>query len=125
MVVGILVATLPITTAFTVHDVYSHCLLYELNEDRHSIFHVVVLYCHADVFALMYELGGSKDRISTHVDRDDNNMLHLACKISTLNWIDDNLYVAPLSMQWEVGGGSLYEICAYCFITFINVFNLV
>lgn len=81
----------------------NHSLLYKLNKDGHSIFHVAVLYRRVDVFALMYELGGSKDIIAANVDSDGNNVLHLASKMSTLNWVCGSLYVAPLRMQWEVG----------------------
>ena len=76
----------------------NHNLLYKLNEDGHSIFHVAVFYCRVDVFALMYELRGSKDTIAAHVDRDGNNITHLAGKMSTLNWVGNILYVTPLRM---------------------------
>ena len=43
-----------------------HNLLYKVNEDTHSIFHVAVSCRYIKVFNLMYELGGTKDLIATY-----------------------------------------------------------
>ncbi|XP_042026883.1 uncharacterized protein LOC121774031 [Salvia splendens] len=78
-----------------------HNLLYKVNMDRHSIFHVAVLRRYVKVFNLMYELGGTKDLLATYVDNDGNNILHLAGKLAPQNQLD-TIPGAAWQMQREV-----------------------
>nr|GEW41725.1 ankyrin repeat-containing domain, PGG domain protein [Tanacetum cinerariifolium] len=56
---------------------YPH-LVWEVNDDNQSIFHVAVSYGHVGVYKLLKELGSSsKDLILALEDKDGNNMLHL------------------------------------------------
>ncbi|PWA72063.1 Ankyrin repeat-containing protein [Artemisia annua] len=52
-------------------------LIWHLNDDNYSIFHVAVMNRHQDVYNLLYEIGSMKDMITTLVDQNGNNMLHL------------------------------------------------
>lgn len=78
-----------------------HNLLYKVNMDRHSIFHVAVLRRYVKVFNLIYELGGTKDLLATYVDNDGNNILHLAGKLAPQNQLD-SIPGAAWQMQREV-----------------------
>lgn len=56
-------------------------LVHELDDNNRSIFHVAVLHRHANIFNLIFEIGFTKELISTFKDnRDNNNILHLAAK---------------------------------------------
>ncbi|KAL1537566.1 hypothetical protein AAHA92_30063 [Salvia divinorum] len=78
-----------------------HNLLYKVNKDTHSIFHVAVLRRYVKVFNLMYELGGIKDLLATYVDNDGNNILHLAGKLAPPNQLA-GIPGAAWQMQREV-----------------------
>ncbi|XP_031278621.1 ankyrin repeat-containing protein NPR4-like isoform X2 [Pistacia vera] len=57
-------------------------LMYQLDEHGYSIFHIAVLYRHANVFNLIYEIGFTKELFVTCEDEDQqNNILHLAAKL--------------------------------------------
>ncbi|KAJ0018030.1 hypothetical protein Pint_12189 [Pistacia integerrima] len=57
-------------------------LMYQLDEEGYSIFHIAVRYRHANVFNLIYEIGLTKELFVTCEDEDQkNNMLHLAAKL--------------------------------------------
>ncbi|XP_031124143.1 ankyrin repeat-containing protein NPR4-like isoform X1 [Ipomoea triloba] len=60
-------------------------LLWELNEEGHSIFHVAVLHRQERVFNIIYNIGVYKDLITSIRDRDGNNILHLAAKVKKPN----------------------------------------
>ncbi|XP_042021649.1 uncharacterized protein LOC121769053 isoform X1 [Salvia splendens] len=78
-----------------------HNLLYKVNQDEHSIFHVAVRRRYNRVFSLMLELGGTKDLVASYIDDDGNNILHLAGKLAPQNQLD-NIPGAPWQMQREV-----------------------
>ncbi|KAG8369048.1 hypothetical protein BUALT_Bualt15G0109800 [Buddleja alternifolia] len=75
--------------------------LYKMNSHKHSIFHIAVLRRYVQVFNLIYELNGLKDLIATYIDKDGNNMLHLAAKLAPQNQLND-IPGAALQMQREV-----------------------
>lgn len=76
--------------------------LYKFNENSQSIFHIAVLHRHVEIFNLIYEVGsGKKDLIATCRDPDDNNILHLAAKLSPPHKLA-SLPGAALQMQREV-----------------------
>ncbi|PWA74038.1 Ankyrin repeat-containing protein [Artemisia annua] len=52
-------------------------LIWEKNDDEHTIFHIAVMHRHQGIYNLLYEIGSRKDRITDIEDRDNNNMLHL------------------------------------------------
>ncbi|XP_031261865.1 ankyrin repeat-containing protein NPR4-like isoform X3 [Pistacia vera] len=57
-------------------------LMYQLDEKGFSIFHIAVLYRHANVFNLIYEIGLTKELFVTCEDEvQKDNMLHLAAKL--------------------------------------------
>lgn len=55
-------------------------LIWDLNDDNQTIFHIAVMNRHLDIYNLLYEIGLKKDAITRLVDRDGNNMLHLVGK---------------------------------------------
>ncbi|KAK4399535.1 hypothetical protein Sango_1429000 [Sesamum angolense] len=75
--------------------------LYKVNQSKHSIFHIAVLHRYVRVFNLMHELVGVKELIATYIDKDGNNMLHLAAKLSPQNQLN-SIPGAALQMQREV-----------------------
>ncbi|KAL7089704.1 hypothetical protein ACP275_13G199900 [Erythranthe tilingii] len=75
--------------------------LYKVNESKQSIFHIAVLHRYVKVFNLLYELRGAKDLMATYVDKDGNNMLHLAAKLAPQNQLNV-IPGAALQMQREV-----------------------
>ncbi|XVE94266.1 hypothetical protein REPUB_Repub01dG0266800 [Reevesia pubescens] len=56
-------------------------LIWRVNIDNQSIFHIAILYRHESIFSLIYEIGSIKDLIATYEDGNKNNMLHLAAKL--------------------------------------------
>ncbi|XP_047941502.1 ankyrin repeat-containing protein ITN1-like [Salvia hispanica] len=78
-----------------------HNLLYKVNDNSHSIFHVAVSRRYVNVFNLMYELGGTKDLIATYIDDEGNNILHLAAELAPQNQLDC-IPGAAWQMQREV-----------------------
>ena len=78
-----------------------HNLLYKVNEDSQSIFHVAVQRRYNKVFSLMFELGGTKDLLASYIDDHGNNILHLAGKLAPQNQLD-SIPGAPWQMQREV-----------------------
>ncbi|MFS7957944.1 hypothetical protein Hanom_Chr07g00672451 [Helianthus anomalus] len=57
-------------------------LIWEVDDNNQSIFHVAVAHRHEGIYNLLYKIGSMKDVISPLRDRNDNNMLHLVevCK---------------------------------------------
>ncbi|XP_057247440.1 ankyrin repeat-containing protein NPR4 [Beta vulgaris subsp. vulgaris] len=76
-------------------------LIWKVDENRHSIFHIAIIHRHEEIFKLIYEIGAIKDLIATYKDDNGNNMLHLACKLAPthrLNCVSG----AALQMQREI-----------------------
>ena len=53
-------------------------LIWTVDDNNRSLFHVAVLYRHQTIFNLIYEFGAAKDLIAAYRDRKNNNILHLA-----------------------------------------------
>ncbi|XP_023746060.1 uncharacterized protein LOC111894211 [Lactuca sativa] len=54
-------------------------LLWKRNDNNQTIFHVAIIYRHEDIYNILHEVGESiKDMITSVVDMQGNNMLHLA-----------------------------------------------
>ncbi|CAA2966409.1 ankyrin repeat-containing At5g02620-like [Olea europaea subsp. europaea] len=76
-------------------------LIWEVNEEKHSIFHVAVINRQEKVFSLIYQTGANKDLITLLNDGEKNNILHLAgerAPPSRLNIVSG----AALQMQREL-----------------------
>ncbi|KAL7219496.1 hypothetical protein ACSBR2_012532 [Camellia fascicularis] len=63
-------------------------LIWKVNSQNQSIFHVAVLHHHAGIFNILDEIGSIKDLITEYRDEDCNNMLHLAAKIAPPNQLN-------------------------------------
>ncbi|KAL2921658.1 Ankyrin repeat-containing protein ITN1 [Bienertia sinuspersici] len=77
-------------------------LIWKLDDNFRSIFHVAVQYRQEKIFRLVYEIGAIKDLLATYVDKSNgNNILHLAGLLPSsdrLNCISG----AALQMQQEM-----------------------
>lgn len=69
-------------------------LIWKVDEQNRSIFHVAVIHRQEKVFNLIYELGGLKDLIASYKDENNNNMLHLAAKIAPANRLNTDIGAA-------------------------------
>ncbi|KAJ0538328.1 putative ankyrin repeat-containing domain-containing protein [Helianthus annuus] len=58
-------------------------LMFEINEDGHTIFHIAVMHRNQGICNLLYEIGdGSRNNICRLTDKNKNNILHLVGKSS-------------------------------------------
>ncbi|KAL2524780.1 Ankyrin repeat family protein [Abeliophyllum distichum] len=87
-------------------------LIWKINSDKYSIFHIAVIYRQERVFSLIYDTGAIKDLMMLYKDNKNvmmrhykdkkgNNILHLAAKLappSRLNIVSG----AALQMQREI-----------------------
>lgn len=76
-------------------------LIWKINDDNQTIFHVAVLHRQESVYNLLHEIGSIKDHITSYKDRNDNNILHLAAmqpEQSRLNIVSG----VALQMQREI-----------------------
>lgn len=76
-------------------------LIWKVDENRCTIFHIAVIHRHEEIFKLIYDIGAIKDLIATYKDDKENNMLHLASKLAPpdrLNCVSG----AALQMQREL-----------------------
>ncbi|KNA15066.1 hypothetical protein SOVF_101570 [Spinacia oleracea] len=76
-------------------------ILWKVDENRYSIFHIAVIYRHEEIFKLIHEIGAIKDLIATYKDDHGNNMLHLASKLAPPNRLNC-VSGAALQMQREL-----------------------
>ncbi|KAK9681621.1 hypothetical protein RND81_10G015700 [Saponaria officinalis] len=76
-------------------------LIWKVDENRCSIFHIAIIHRHEEIFNLIYEIGAIKDLIATYKDDHGNNMLHLASKLAPHNRLN-TVYGAALQMQREI-----------------------
>lgn len=76
-------------------------LIWKLNDDGQSIFHIAVKHRHEGIYNILYEIGSMKDLITPLKDKNDNNMLHLVGKIAKKKQLEDVSGVA-LQMQREL-----------------------
>ncbi|CAH1433446.1 unnamed protein product [Lactuca virosa] len=76
-------------------------LIWKVNNDNQSIFHVAVIHRHESIYNLLYELGSMKDLITPLKDQIENNMLHLVGKVAKKKRLDIVSGVA-LQMQREL-----------------------
>ena len=76
-------------------------LIWKVNDDNQSIFHIAVKHRHEGIYNLLYEIGSMKDLITPLKDHNDNNMLHLVGKSAKAKRLQDVSGVA-LQMQREL-----------------------
>ncbi|KAJ9553636.1 hypothetical protein OSB04_017681 [Centaurea solstitialis] len=57
-------------------------LIWKVNDDNHTVFHIAVMHRHQGIYNLLYEIGAMKDMITPLRDINGNNMLHLVGKTS-------------------------------------------
>ncbi|XP_034697062.1 ankyrin repeat-containing protein NPR4-like isoform X2 [Vitis riparia] len=57
-------------------------LIWKVDTQSRSIFHIAVLHRQEKVFNLIHEIGALKDLIASYRDENNNNMLHLAGKLA-------------------------------------------
>ncbi|KAJ6331920.1 hypothetical protein OIU76_010323 [Salix suchowensis] len=77
-------------------------LIFKVDQNTYSIFHIAILNRHEGIFRMIYQIGSIKNLIATYKDKEGNNMLHLAAKAlespSRLNVIPG----AALQLQREL-----------------------
>ncbi|KAG5242769.1 ankyrin repeat-containing protein [Salix suchowensis] len=56
-------------------------LIFKVDQNTYSIFHIAILNRHEDIFRIIYQIGSIKNLIATYKDKEGNNMLHLAAKL--------------------------------------------
>ncbi|KAK9714956.1 hypothetical protein RND81_06G133200 [Saponaria officinalis] len=76
-------------------------LIWKVDENGYSIFHIAVINRQVQIFKLIYEIGAIKNLIATYKDQNENNMLHLASKLAPLNRLSC-VSGAALQMQREL-----------------------
>ena len=52
-------------------------LIWKVDHNNRSLFHIAVLYRHETIFNLIFEIGAIKDLIAAYKDDKNNNILHL------------------------------------------------
>ncbi|KAL8093773.1 uncharacterized protein LOC141688810 [Apium graveolens] len=55
-------------------------LIWKIDDNDRTIFHVAVLHRQESVYNLLYEIGSIKDLVTSFKDTNENNILHLAAK---------------------------------------------
>ncbi|PWA53657.1 Ankyrin repeat-containing protein [Artemisia annua] len=76
-------------------------LIWKVNDNNQSIFHIAVKHRHEGIYNLLYEIGSMKDLVTPIKDNDGNNMLHLAAKSTQKKRLED-VSGAALKMQREL-----------------------
>ena len=91
-------------------------LLWQLNENNQTIFHVAVLYRQVHVFNLIYNVGTFKDYLVGYVDNEGNSMLHLAGQLPQPERL--GALRANIQMQREILWFKVFLITRSVFIHF-------
>ncbi|XP_014492753.1 uncharacterized protein LOC106755162 isoform X1 [Vigna radiata var. radiata] len=76
-------------------------LLWKVDSQNRSLFHIAIVYRQEKIFNMIYEIGAHKDLITSYRDNNNHNILHLAGKLAP----SDQLHVvsgAALQMQREL-----------------------
>ena len=76
-------------------------LIWKVNDNNQTIFHIAIKHRHAGIYNLLYEIGAMKDMITPMRDRQDNNMLHLVGKTVSRRQLE-NVSGVALDMQREL-----------------------
>ncbi|XP_031129941.1 uncharacterized protein LOC116031776 isoform X1 [Ipomoea triloba] len=87
---------------FVLHLIRSYPdLIWKVNEQSQSVFHIAVIHRQEKVFRLIYSIGAHKDLIASYQSSDNENMLHFAAKIAPSNRLNI-VSGAALQMQREL-----------------------
>ncbi|GJU04224.1 ankyrin repeat-containing protein [Tanacetum coccineum] len=76
-------------------------LIWKVNDNNQSIFHIAIKHRHEGIYNLLYEIGSMKDLITPIRDVDGNNMLHLAAMSTKKKRLED-VSGAALQLQREL-----------------------
>ncbi|CAL5410523.1 unnamed protein product [Camellia sinensis] len=76
-------------------------LIWKVDEQSRSIFHIAVMHRQEKIFTLIYDIGAHKDLITAYKDSNNTNMLHLAGKLAPFNRLNI-VSGAALQMQREL-----------------------
>ncbi|GJX66153.1 ankyrin repeat-containing domain, PGG domain protein [Tanacetum coccineum] len=76
-------------------------LIWKVNDENQSIFHITAKYHHEGIYSLLYEIGARKDLITPLREQHDNNMLHLVGMIVNTKGLED-VSITALDMQQEL-----------------------
>ncbi|KAI3683934.1 hypothetical protein L1987_84449 [Smallanthus sonchifolius] len=76
-------------------------LIWKVNDNNQSIFHIAVSHRHESIYNLLQEIGSMKDLITPLKDPEGNYMLHLVGKNAEKNRLHD-VSGDAFQMQWEL-----------------------
>ncbi|KAA8545114.1 hypothetical protein F0562_019898 [Nyssa sinensis] len=76
-------------------------LIWKVDEQSRSIFHIAVEHRQEKIFKLIYDIGAHKDLITSYKNKNSSNMLHLAGKLAPSNQLNI-VSGAALQMQREL-----------------------
>ncbi|CAL5412716.1 unnamed protein product [Camellia sinensis] len=76
-------------------------LIWKVDEQSRSIFHIAVIHRQEKIFTLIYDIGAHKDLITAYKNSNNTNMLHLAGKLAPFNRLNI-VSGAALQMQQEL-----------------------
>ncbi|PWA96686.1 ankyrin repeat-containing domain, PGG domain protein [Artemisia annua] len=89
-------------TNFLVELIRGHPdLIWKVDDNGLTIFHIAVKHRHHGIYNLLYEIGSMKDMVTPLTDNDGNNMLHLAAMSTKKKNLED-VSGAALRMQREL-----------------------
>ncbi|XP_055803112.1 ankyrin repeat-containing protein ITN1-like [Solanum dulcamara] len=76
-------------------------LIWKVDEESRSIFHIAVIHRHEKIYKLIYNIGSHKDIITSYKSTNNENILHLAAKLAPTNRLGI-VSGAALQMQREL-----------------------
>ncbi|XP_016478830.1 uncharacterized protein LOC107800193 isoform X1 [Nicotiana tabacum] len=76
-------------------------LIWKVDEESRSIFHIAVIHRQEKIYKLIYNIGAHKDIITSYKSRNNENILHLAAKLAPTNRLGI-VSGAALQMQREL-----------------------
>nr|GEU66401.1 ankyrin repeat-containing domain, PGG domain protein [Tanacetum cinerariifolium] len=74
-------------------------LIWKVNDNGLSIFHIAVKHRHEGIYNLLYEIGAMKDLITPLRDENENNMLHLVGERAKKKRLE---YVSGVALQMQL-----------------------
>jgi hypothetical protein len=77
-------------------------LLWQVDEDYGSLFHVAISYRQESVFNLIDEIGSMKENFTTYIAKGNNNMLHFTGKLGANSDRLNTISTSALQMQQEL-----------------------
>ncbi|XP_044497496.1 uncharacterized protein LOC123219552 [Mangifera indica] len=77
-------------------------LVYEVDENNHTIFHFAAMYRRFFILKQIYRVGLLKDFVVQNIDKDGNNILHLAAKLPPADRPDNESAALHYQMAREM-----------------------